>query len=59
MKFKYLRVTSSEFVWGKHEMSKEYFVVAVKTGDTIINLDDMTYYSADENAWLPIKGDEA
>lgn len=58
MKFKYLVITSSDMVWGKNELTKEYFVNAVQRGDGIINLEDGTYFDKDSNAWLPVKGDE-
>lgn len=58
-KYKYLRVTTGDMMWGKHEMSKEYFVSAVKSGDAIINLEDMTYFNTEENSWQPIQGDKA
>lgn len=57
MKFKYLKVTTGDMMWGKQEMSKEYFVNAVRSGDAIINLEDMTYFNTEENGWLPIDGD--
>lgn len=57
MKFKYLVLTGST-IWGKHEITKEYFVRAVQRGDHIINLLDSTYFDKDENAWKDIEGDE-
>lgn len=56
MKFKYL-VYSGIGVWGKQELSKEYFIGAVQRDDLIVNLEDWTYYDKDENAWLALKGD--
>lgn len=57
MKFKFL-IFSGYQVWGKHELTKEYFVGAVQRGDYIVNTEDNTYFEKDDNAWLPIKGDD-
>lgn len=57
MKFKYL-VISSVGAWGKNEVTKEYFVQAVQRGDLIINLEDGTYFSKDDNVWKPVEGDK-
>lgn len=57
MKYKYL-VISHFSAWGKHEITKEYFVNAVQRGDLIINTQDGTYYDKEENTWKPIEGDE-
>lgn len=56
-KYKYLRVTTNDMLWGKQELSKEYFVSVVQSGDALINLEDMTYFSKDDNEWKPIEGD--
>lgn len=56
-KYKYLRVTTNDMLWGKQEISKEYFVSAVQSGDALINLEDMAYFSKDDNEWKPIEGD--
>jgi hypothetical protein len=56
MKFKYL-VFSGYTIWGKNELSREYFVAAVQRGDAIINLEDGTYFNKDTNSWLPVEGD--
>ena len=58
MKFKYLRVTSNDLIWGKNEITKEYFLSVVQSGDALINLEDMTYFSKDDNEWKPIDGDK-
>lgn len=57
MKYKYL-VFSGLTIWGKNEISKEYFVNAIQRGDTIINLTDMTYFDKDDNAWKELEGDQ-
>jgi hypothetical protein len=57
-KFKYLRVTTNDMMWGKQELSKEYFVNAVQSGDAIIDLEDMTYFDKDSNEWKLIDGDK-
>ena len=57
-KFKYLRVTTNDMMWGKHELSKEYFVSAVQSGDALLNLEEMTYFDKEDNEWKSIKGDE-
>ena len=57
-KYKYLRVTTANVMWGKQELSKEYFVSAVQSGDALINLEDMTYFNKETNEWKEIKGDD-
>ncbi len=57
MKFKYL-VYSGIGVWGKNEISKEYFIHAVQRGDLIVDLEAMTYFDKDDNEWKPIEGDK-
>jgi hypothetical protein len=57
-KYKFLRVTTNDMIWGKQELSKEYFVSAARSGDALINLEDMTYFSKDDNEWKPIDGDQ-
>ena len=58
MNFKYLIIESYDTIWGKHELTKEYFINAVQRGATIVNTEDNTVFSQDDNAWLPIRGDE-
>lgn len=57
-KLKYLRVTTNDMMWGKNELTKEYFVSAAQSGDALINLEDMTYFDKEDNDWKQIKGDE-
>lgn len=57
-KYKYLRVTSNDMLWGKQEISKEYFISVVQSDDALINLEDMTYFSKEDNEWKPIDGDQ-
>lgn len=57
MKYKFIKV-SGDMVWGINELTKERFVAAVKFGDTIINLEDMTQFDPEANEWKPIQGDE-
>ncbi len=57
MEYKYLVIKDVIGAWGKHELSKEYFVNAVQRGDLIINTEENTYFDKDENAWKPIDGD--
>lgn len=57
MTYKYL-VFSGIVVWGKNEISKEYFVNAVQRGDQIVNVAEGTYFDKDANAWQPLQGDE-
>ena len=57
MKYKYLRVTTNDMLWGKQELSKDYFVAVVNSGDALINLEDMTYFDKDTNSWKDIEGD--
>lgn len=44
-------------MWGKQEITKEYFLGVVNSGDALINLEDMTYFDKDSNGWKPIEGD--
>lgn len=57
MIYKYL-IFSGISVWGKHELTKEYFVNAVQRGDYIVNTQDGTFFDKDDNAWKPIEGDK-
>lgn len=56
MKFRYLKVNGS-LIWGENNVTKEMLVM-VKNGqyDTIIDLQEMTFYDADYNAWIDIDG---
>lgn len=54
---KYL-VFSGYTVWGKHEISKEYFVNAVQRDDLIVNTEDGTYFDRETNSWKELQGDE-
>lgn len=58
MTFRYLVITGGDLVWGKHEITKEYFVAANQRGDTIIDLQEGKVFNKDENAWEDIEGDE-
>jgi hypothetical protein len=58
MKYKYLIITTADMVWGKNELTKEYFVAAVQRGDGIINLEDGTYFDKDTNSWKAVEGDD-
>jgi hypothetical protein len=55
-KFKYIKINGN-MLWGENSLTKEHLIM-VKNGqyDTIINLEDMTYYDADENEWKAIDG---
>lgn len=57
MSFKWLIFTGFS-VWGKNEISKDYFVSAVNRGDYIVNVKDGTYYDKDTNSWKLIEGDQ-
>lgn len=56
-KFKYLRVTTNDMLWGKQEISKEYLIGVAQSGDALIDLDDMSYFDKDTNEWKDIPGD--
>jgi len=56
MNYKYL-IFSGYNIWGKHELTKEYFVRAVQRGDYIVNTIDATFFDKDDNAWKAIEGD--
>lgn len=56
MKFKYLKV-SGQLLWGENDLTKEMLImVENRHYDTIINLEDQTYYDAEKNAWVEIEG---
>lgn len=57
MKFKYL-VYDAYQIWGKHDISKEYLINAVQRDACIVDTENSTYFNAEQNAWLPIQGDE-
>ena len=56
MKFRYLKINSS-LIWGENQITRE-MLIGVKNGlyDTIIDLENMTQYDADHNAWVEIDG---
>lgn len=58
MNYRFL-VFSGIGVWGKHAITKDYFVAAAKRGDLIIDTQENTYFDADSNSWKAIEGDEA
>lgn len=58
MTFKYLIITDTDMIWGKQELTKEYFVSAVQRGNGIINLEDGTYFDKDSNSWKELEGDK-
>lgn len=57
MKYRYLKIMAG-LIWGKKTLSKEEFVNAIQRGDTIVDLEEMKVFNADENRWEEIKGDE-
>lgn len=57
MKYKYL-IFSGYSLWGKNELTKEYFVTAVQRDDYIVNTQDNTYYDKESNSWKEIDGDK-
>ena len=58
MTYRYL-IFGGLMVWGKHEMTKEYFSNAAQRGDIILDLHEMKIFNKDKNAWEDIEGDEA
>lgn len=55
-KFRYIKINGS-FLWGENTLTKEMLVmVAEHKYDTIIDLENMTYFDADGNEWKPIEG---
>ena len=57
MPYKYL-IFSGFSIWGKHELTKEYFVNAVQRGDYIVNTEDGTYFDKEDNSWKAVEGDD-
>lgn len=57
MKYRYL-IFSGFSIWGKHELTKEYFANAAQRGDYIVDTQNGTYFDKDENAWVEIEGDK-
>ena len=55
---KYLKITTQDIIWGKNEITKEE-LSQLKCGQLIalINLEDMTFFYADENRWERIGHD--
>lgn len=56
MNYRFLRISGS-LIWGKHTMSRDYFINAVKAGDVLIDLENMTQFDSKDNEWKPIEGD--
>lgn len=59
MKYRYLKVTSGDLVWGTNELKKTD-LLSVKRGlyEAIIDLQNMTSYDAENNEWKEIDGDQ-
>ena len=54
---KYIKV-SHNILWGKSEITKSDLVEVLQgRTDTILKLDDLTYFDAEANAWKPIPHD--
>lgn len=54
---KYIKVLG-DFLYGKEEITRNDLAeVARHSLDTIINLENMTQFNADENKWTPIPCD--
>lgn len=58
MNYKYLMTLGKDIFWGKQEITTEQLIM-VKDGryDTLINLEEMTRFNAEENKWEKIPGD--
>lgn len=55
-KYKYLKVNGS-LLWGENTLTKEMLLMVKNHQyDTIIDLEEMTYYDADSNEWKDIQG---
>lgn len=55
-KYKFLKVTGS-LLWGENTLTKEMLaMVADGRYETIINLENLTYFDADDNEWKEIEG---
>lgn len=54
IKSKYLKI-NGKVLWASNEITKDD-LVRVKNGayDTIVNLEEMTHYDADDNTWREI-----
>jgi hypothetical protein len=57
MNYRYL-IFSGFNVWGKKELTKDYFVNAVQRGDFIVDLEAGKYFDKDNNQWKILEGDE-
>lgn len=56
MKYRFLKI-NGKLIWGENTVTKEMLImVKNRQYDTIIDLEDGTYYDADENNWLQIEG---
>lgn len=58
MNYKYLIFSTGGMIWGKHELTKEYFVNAVQRRDLIVNTEADTYFDEETNSWKEISGDD-
>ena len=55
-KFKYIKVNGSS-LWGENNLTKAMLVmVANGQYDTIIDVEAMKYFDADDNEWKDIEG---
>jgi hypothetical protein len=49
--------TNATTIWGKDEITKEYLIGVKQRGDTLINVEDGTYFDIEKNEWVSIPGD--
>lgn len=58
MKYKYLKITSSDLIWGTNALTRGDLIRA-KNGayEVILNLEDMTRYDPEANEWKPVDGE--
>lgn len=54
---KYIR-TNASVIWGKNELTKEYLIGVKNTGDILIDIENKTFFDAENNKWSPIPSDD-
>ncbi|MFA5999244.1 MAG: hypothetical protein WC747_04465 [Candidatus Babeliales bacterium] len=59
MKWRWLKITAG-IVWGTNNLTRDD-LARRKNGsyDSIIDLNEGTEFDPDQNAWIPVKGDES
>lgn len=58
MKYKILKITGDELIWGKNNLEKQDLVdKATNRIDILLNVEEGTYFDSETNSWKEIPGE--